>query len=165
MLDGGEDPKYIARRLIRFASEDVGLADPVALTHSLSASQSYERLGSPEGLLALFQATIYLATAPKSNSVYLAQKNAMIAAKKYSSLTPPKHILNPSTKLLRDEGHGNGYLYDHDISTKFSGQNYFPDNMKREKLYNPENLGFEKEIKKRLNYWNALRKKKDHLKN
>ncbi len=159
MLEVGEDPRYITRRLIRFASEDIGVADPQSLTCSLSAAQSYERLGSPEGLLSLFQATIYLATAPKSNSVYLAQNSAILAAKKYSSLSPPKHILNPTTKLLNDEGYGNGYKYDHDILEKFSGQNYFPDNMNREKFYNPGNLGFEKEIQKRLKYWSALRKK------
>jgi putative ATPase len=157
MLAGGEDPRYIARRLLRFASEDVGLADPQALTITLAAWQSYERLGSPEGDLALSEAVVYLATAPKSNAVYMAHKAAVIAAGKSGSLMPPRHILNAPTKLMASQGYGAGYQYDHDTEEGFSGQDYFPDEMVRQSYYKPVERGFEREIKKRLGYWDKLR--------
>ncbi len=160
MLAGGEDPRYIARRLLRFAAEDVGLADPQALTLTLAAWESYERLGSPEGELALSEAVIYLATAPKSNANYIAYKAAVRAADQYGSLMPPKHILNAPTKMMKDQGYGEGYAYDHDTPEGFSGQNYFPENMKRQNFYNPVERGFEREIKKRLDYWAGIRARK-----
>lgn len=160
MLAGGEDPRYIARRMLRFAAEDVGLADPQALPLTLAASQSYERLGSPEGELALAQAVVYLATAPKSNAVYMAYKAAQGCASRYGSLMPPKHILNAPTSMMKDMGYGQGYAYDPDTPEGFSGQNYFPDGMERAPLYKPAPRGFEREIQKRLDYWDGLRTKK-----
>lgn len=160
MLSGGEEPRYIARRLTRFASEDIGLADPQALQMALAAWESYERMGSPEGELALAQLVIYLATAPKSNAAYVALGAAMRSAKDNGSLMPPKHILNAPTKLMKDIGYGADYEYDHDRDEGFSGQNYFPDNMPRQNYYSPVERGFEREIKKRLEYWNDLRMKR-----
>jgi putative ATPase len=161
MLDGGEDRLFIARRLVRMAVEDIGLADPQALVQALAAKDTYDFLGSPEGELALAQATIYLATAPKSNGNYVAYKAAMRAAKDNGSLSPPKVILNAPTKLMEDEGYGEGYAYDHDAPDAFSGQNYFPDEMKRRpQYYDPPDRGFEREIRKRLDYWSRLRKER-----
>ncbi len=160
MLDGGEDPRYLARRMVRMATEDVGLADPQALPITLAAWETYERLGSPEGELALAEALAYLATAPKSNAVYKAFGAAKRAAKETGSLMPPKHILNAPTKLMKNEGYGAGYAYDHDTEEAFSGQNYFPDDMPREVFYDPPERGFEREIRKRLDYWAKLRKEK-----
>ena len=157
MIGGGDDPLYIARRLVRFASEDIGLADPQALQQALAARETYHLLGSPEGELALAQAVIYLATAPKSNAVYRAWKNAQGSAKKHGSLTPPAHILNAPTQLMKQLGYGRDYAYDHDTEAGFSGQNYFPDGMARERLYRPVERGFEREIRKRLAYWDRLR--------
>jgi putative ATPase len=157
MLTAGEDPNFIARRLVRFASEDVGLADPQALPQALAAWQAYERLGSPEGELALVQAALYLATAPKSNAAYVAQKAAWRAAQHHGALAPPAVILNAPTKLMADMGYSAGYLYDHDTPAGFSGQNYFPDAMPREHYYQPVERGFEREIAKRLAYWVKLR--------
>lgn len=157
MLAGGEDPLYLARRLTRFASEDVGLADPQALPQILAAWDTYERLGSPEGELALAQAVIYLATAPKSNAAYKAYKAAAKAARDTGSLAPPMHILNAPTKLMKEIGYGEGYAYDHDSPEGFSGQNHFPDGMDRLRLYQPVERGFEREIAKRLAYWDRLR--------
>ncbi len=160
MLAGGEDPRYVARRLTRFAVEDVGLADPQALVQALAAWETYERLGSPEGELALAQLVIYLATAPKSNAAYVAMGAATRAARETGSLAPPMHILNAPTRLMRDLGYGKGYQYDHNTPEAFSGQNYFPDGMARETFYEPAERGFEREIKKRLDYWSRLREKK-----
>ncbi|HMB76459.1 MAG TPA: replication-associated recombination protein A [Kiloniellaceae bacterium] len=153
MLAGGEDPRYIARRLTRFAVEDIGLADPQALTQAIAAWQAYERIGSPEGDLALAQAVIYLATAPKSNAAYMATKAAARAARDFGSLTPPAHILNAPTALMKDLGYGKGYRYDHDAEDGFSGQNYFPEDMPRQAFYRPVERGFERELLKRLAYW------------
>ncbi|MDA0653013.1 MAG: replication-associated recombination protein A [Proteobacteria bacterium] len=158
MLVGGEDPLYIVRRLVRFASEDVGLADPNALVQSLAAWDAYQRLGSPEGELAIAQCVIYLATAPKSNAVYRAFGAAMRDARSTGSLMPPKHILNAPTGLMKDLGYGDGYHYDHDAEEGFSGQNYFPDDMTRPTFYRPVERGFERDITKRLAYWAKLRK-------
>jgi len=160
MLAGGEDPRYIARRLVRFASEDVGLADPQALVQALAAWETYERLGSPEGELAIVQCVIYLGTAPKSNAAYMAESAAAQAARESGSLDPPKHILNAPTALMRDLGYGKGYEYDHDTEEGFSGQNYFPDGMARRRFYRPGERGFEREVAKRLEYWDGLRKRK-----
>ena len=160
MLGGGEDPRYIARRLVRFASEDIGLADPNALTQSVAAWEAYERLGSPEGELALVQCILYLATAPKSNAAYKAEKAAKRLAKETGSLMPPAHILNAPTKLMKDIGYGSGYAYDHDAEDGFSGQNYFPDDFRRPNIYQPRDTGFEREIAKRLQYWDTLRSKR-----
>ena len=160
MLAGGEDPRYVARRLTRFAVEDVGLADPQALVQALAAWETYERLGSPEGELALAQLVIYLATAPKSNAAYVAMGAANRAARETGSLAPPMHILNAPTRLMRDLGYGKGYQYDHNTPEAFSGQNYFPDGMARETFYEPAERGFEREIKKRLDYWSRLRERK-----
>ncbi len=161
MLVGGEDPLFIVRRLVRMAVEDIGLADPQALTVTLAAKDAYDFLGSPEGELALAQACIYIATAPKSNAAYVAYKGAMRAAKEHGSLSPPKIILNAPTKLMEAEGYGEGYAYDHDAPEAFSGQNYFPDEFKsRMAFYDPPERGFEREIKKRLDYWAGLRKKR-----
>ncbi len=161
MIDGGEDPRYIARRLTRFASEDIGLADPQALPIALAAWQAYERMGSPEGELAIAELVIYLATAPKSNAAYTAMGAAMRAAKQYGSLMPPKHILNAPTQLMRNIGYGEGYEYDPDTPEGFSGQNYFPEEMRRQAFYRPFERGFEREVKKRLEYWAELRRKKN----
>jgi putative ATPase len=158
MLAGGEDPAYIARRLTRFASEDIGLADPQALTQALAAWDAYDRLGSPEGELALSQAVIYLGTAPKSNANYVAYKESVRAAKETGSLMPPKHILNAPTKLMREIGYGEGYAYDHNAEEGFSGQDYFPETMDRQQFYRPVERGFEREIQKRLDYWAKLRR-------
>ena len=160
MLAGGEDPRYIARRLLRFASEDIGLADPQALGHALAAWETYERLGSPEGELAIAQCVIYLGTAPKSNAAYMASKAAARAAREHGSLEPPKHILNAPTSLMKDLGYGDGYEYDHNAEDAFSGQNYFPDDMERQKFYSPVQRGFERDIAKRLQYWDKLRRDK-----
>ena len=160
MLAGGEDPLYIARRLVRFAVEDVGLADPDALVQALAAWDTYERLGSAEGELALAQCVIYLATAPKSNAAYRALGTAQAAAKKTGSLMPPLHILNAPTRLMRDLGYGKDYVYDHDTEAAFSGQDYFPEGMERRQFYRPADRGFEREIKKRLEYWRKLRERK-----
>lgn len=157
MLDGGEDPRYIARRLTRFSVEDIGMADPHALTQSIAAWEAYERIGSPEGELAIAQCVIYLATAPKSNAVYSAFKSSAKSAKEAGSLSPPKHILNAPTGLMRDIGYGDGYQYDHATEKGFSGQNYFPENMPREEFYQPVDRGFERDIGKRLEYWKKLR--------
>jgi putative ATPase len=162
MLVGGEDPKYIARRLVRFAVEDVGLADPQALTQALAAWDAYDRLGSPEGELAIAQCVIYLGTAPKSNAAYEAMSGANDAARKTGSLMPPKHILNAPTRLMKELGYGKGYNYDHDTAEGFSGQNYFPDGMARQRFYQPVERGFEREILKRIEYWDRLRAKKGH---
>jgi putative ATPase len=160
MLAGGEDPRYIARRLVRFASEDVGLADPQGLVQALAAWETYERLGSPEGELAIAQCVIYLGTAPKSNAAYVAAGAAARTAEETGSLDPPKHIRNAPTALMRDLGYGNGYEYDHDTDEGFSGQNYFPDGMARKRFYRPGDRGFEREIAKRLDYWDVLRNKR-----
>lgn len=160
MLAGGEDPRYLARRMTRMAVEDIGMADPHALPQCVAAWETYERLGSPEGELALAQALIYLATVPKSNAAYVATKKVMRAAKETGSLMPPAHILNAPTNMMKDMGYGAGYEYDPDTEELFSGQNYFPDDMKREKFYDPVERGFEREIKKRLDYWSKLRNKK-----
>ena len=160
MLAGGEDPRYIARRLVRFASEDVGLADPQALPQTLAAWDAYERLGTPEGELALAQAVIYLGSAPKSNAAYRAFKQATGTARETGSLMPPKHILNAPTRLMKDLGYGKGYEYDHDAPEAFSGQDYFPEDMDRPRFYEPAPRGFEREIKKRLEYWAKLRAEK-----
>jgi len=157
MLAGGEDPNYIARRLVRFAVEDIGMADPNALTQSMAAWQAFERIGSPEGDLAIAQSVIYLATAPKSNAAYVAHKGANKAAKETGSLMPPKHILNAPTGLMKDLGYGDGYQYDHDAKDGFSGQDYFPEEMSRSQFYKPTDRGFEREINKRLDYWAKLR--------
>ncbi len=157
MFDAGEDPLYLGRRLVRMAVEDIGLADPQALVICNAAKDAYDYLGSPEGELALAQACVYLATAPKSNGVYMAYKAARRAAKENGSLLPPKHILNAPTKLMRDEGYNEGYRYDHDEPDAFSGQDYFPERMGRQQYYNPPERGFEREIRKRLDYWAKLR--------
>ncbi|WP_186396296.1 replication-associated recombination protein A [Stappia sp. TSB10GB4] len=160
MLDGGEDPMFLARRLIRMAVEDIGLADPHALIQANAARDAYHMLGSPEGELALAQAVVYLATAPKSNGAYVAYKAAMRAAKQRGSLPPPKHILNAPTKLMKSEGYGEGYAYDHDQQDAFSGQDYFPEAMGRQRFYDPPERGFEREIRKRLDYWDKLRRER-----
>ena len=161
MLTGGEDPRYIARRLTRFASEDVGMADPNALALTLAAWETYERLGSPEGELALAQAVLYLGSAPKSNAAYVALGAARRAAKETGSLMPPAHILNAPTKLMQQLGYGAGYAYDHDAEDAFSGQNYFPEGMARQAFYRPRDRGFEREIAKRLAYWAKLRQERE----
>ncbi|MGZ5824078.1 MAG: replication-associated recombination protein A [Hyphomicrobium sp.] len=161
MLDGGEDPLYLARRLVRMAIEDIGLADPNALVQALAAKDVYDFLGSPEGELALAQVTIYLATAPKSNAGYMAYNASMRTAKEHGSLMPPKIILNAPTKLMKQEGYGAGYAYDHSAEEAFSGQNYFPDEMtERPQFYDPPGRGFEAEIKKRLEHWAKLRRER-----
>ncbi|MEA4839045.1 MAG: replication-associated recombination protein A [Rhodospirillaceae bacterium] len=159
MLAGGEDPLYIVRRLTRFAVEDIALADPQAVLQALAAWDVYERLGSPEGELALAQLVIYLGTAPKSNAAYKAFGAAKRAAKEYGSLMPPKHILNAPTRMMKTLGYGAGYVYDHDTEEGFSGQNYFPDGMDRQRFYAPVERGFEREIVKRLDYWDKLRRR------
>lgn len=160
MLEGGEDPRFLARRLTRMSVEDIGLADPNAQTQCLHAWETYERLGSPEGELALAQAVIYLALAPKSNAAYVAYKGARNEARRTGSEPPPKHILNAPTSLMKDQGYGDGYAYDHDAEDGFSGQNYFPDGMKHPVLYQPVERGFERELKKRLDYFVKLRAKR-----
>ncbi len=161
MLTGGEDPRYLARRITRMAVEDIGLADPQAQAICLQSWETYERLGSPEGELALAQALVYLALAPKSNGAYVGYKAAMRLAKQSGSEPPPKHILNAPTSLMKDQGYGAGYAYDHDAEDGFSGQNYFPETMKRPVLYQPVERGFERELKKRLDYFAKLRSQRN----
>jgi len=161
MLDAGEDPLYIARRVVRMAVEDVGLADPQALAVCNAAKDAYDFLGSPEGELAIAQAVIYVATAPKSNAAYVAFERAMRTAKEAGSLPPPKHILNAPTKLMRAQGYGEDYRYDHDSPEAFSGQDYFPEQLPRQKFYDPPPRGFERELGKRLELWAQLRKQRD----
>jgi len=161
MLKGGEDPRYLARRITRMAVEDIGLADPQAQAQCLQAWQTYERLGSPEGELALAQAVTYLALAPKSNAAYVAYKAALKSAGETGSAPPPKHILNAPTSLMKEQGYGAGYAYDHDAEDGFSGQNYFPDNLKRPVFYQPVERGFERELKKRLDYFSKLRLRRE----
>jgi putative ATPase len=160
MLDAGEDPLYLARRIVRMAVEDVGLADPQALVVANAAKDAYDFLGSPEGELALAEAVIYVATAPKSNATYLAFGAAKRMAKEAGSLLPPKHILNAPTKLMKTEGYGSGYEYDHDAEEAFSGQDYFPEQLGRQKFYDPPERGFEREIRRRLEYWAKLRRER-----
>ena len=160
MLDAGEDPLYLARRVVRMAVEDIGLADPQALVICNAAKDAYDFLGSPEGELAIAQAVIYVATAPKSNAAYVAYGAAMRAAKEAGSLLPPKHILNAPTKLMKAEDYGKGYDYDHNAPDAFSGQNYFPEQLGRQTFYDPPDRGFEREIRKRLDYWAKLRKER-----
>ena len=161
MLEGGEDPRFLARRITRMAVEDIGLADPQAQSVCLQSWETYERLGSPEGELALAQALVYLALAPKSNAVYVAYKGARKAAKQTGSHPPPKHILNAPTSLMKDQGYGDNYAYDHDAQDGFSGQNYFPDGMGRPDLYQPVERGFERDLKKRVEYFARLRTKRN----
>jgi putative ATPase len=160
MIEGGEDPRYLARRITRMAVEDIGLADPQAVTLCLHAWETYERLGSPEGELALAEAVTYLALAPKSNAVYVAWKAARAEARRTGSEPPPKHILNAPTRLMKEQGYGAGYAYDHDAEDAFSGQDYFPEGMKRPVLYQPPERGFERELKKRVDYFAKLREKR-----
>ena len=160
MLDAGEQPLYIGRRLVRMAMEDIGLADPQALVVALAAKDAFDYLGSPEGELALAEAAVYLATAPKSNAVYKAFGEATRVAKEGGSLVPPKTILNAPTGLMRREGYGSGYRYDHDEPDAFSGQDYFPEELGRQTFYDPPERGFEREIRKRLEYWAKLRKER-----
>jgi putative ATPase len=160
MLDAGEDPLYLARRIVRMAVEDIGLADPQALVVANAAKDAYDFLGSPEGELAIAQAVIYVATAPKSNAAYAAFGEAMRTAKEAGSLLPPRHILNAPTRLMQQEGYGAGYAYDHDAPDAFSGQDYFPEALGRRQFYDPPERGFEREIRKRLEYWAKLRKER-----
>jgi putative ATPase len=160
MLAGGEQPLYIARRLVRASVEDIGLADPQAVVQALAAKDVYDFLGSPEGEIALVQAVLYLASAPKSNAVYMAHGAAIRAAEAHGSRMPPAHILNAPTKLMKNLGYGKGYEYDHAAEDAFSGQNYFPDGMEREAYYQPKDAGFERDIRKRLDYWAKLRDQK-----
>ncbi len=157
MFDAGEDPLFIARRVVRMAVEDIGLADPQALVVANAAKDAYDFLGSPEGELAIAQAVIYVATAPKSNAAYIAYKAALRLAKEGGSLMPPKIILNAPTKLMKSEGYGSGYAYDHDEPDAFSGQNYWPEALGRRRLYAPTNRGFERDLRERLAYWAKLR--------
>jgi putative ATPase len=161
MLEGGEDPRFLARRITRMSVEDIGLADPQAQSICLHAWEVYERLGSPEGELALAQAVIYLALAPKSNAGYVAYKGARQEARRTGSEPPPKHILNAPTRLMKEQGYGSGYAYDHDAEDGFSGQNYFPDGMKRPILYQPVERGFERDLKKRVDWFAKLRDKRN----
>ena len=159
MLVAGEQPLYVLRRLVRFAVEDIGLADPQAVVQALAAKDVYDFLGSPEGELAIVQCVIYLGTAPKSNAVYSAKGAADRAARDHGSLMPPMHILNAPTRLMQDLGYGKGYIYDHQTPEGFSGQNYFPEAMQRQSFYQPSERGFEREIRKRLDYWQKLRER------
>jgi len=159
MITSGQDPRYVLRRLTRFAMEDVGLADPNAMQIALSAWQIYERMGSPEGDIALTELVIYLATAPKSISAYKAQTASYRAARETSNSVPPKNILNAPTKMMKNLGYGDGYIYDPETESGCSGQNCFPDSMERLSFYKPVERGFEREIKKRFEYWNSFRKK------
>ncbi|HEY9091586.1 replication-associated recombination protein A [Parasphingorhabdus sp.] len=158
MLVAGEEPLYVLRRIVRFASEDIGLADPQALVQALAAKDAYDFLGSPEGELAIAQACLYCATAPKSNAAYRAQKSAWKSAKQTGSLMPPQNILNAPTKLMKDVGYGSGYSYDHDTDEGFSGDDYWPEEMEAEKYYKPVNRGFERKIRERLDYWEKLKR-------
>jgi putative ATPase len=160
MIDAGEDPLYLARRIVRMAVEDIGLADPQALVMANAAKEAYDFLGSPEGELAIAQAVIYVATAPKSNAAYTAYGAAMRVAKEAGSLLPPKHVLNAPTRLMKEEGYASGYDYDHDAPDAFSGQSYFPEALGRQSFYHPPERGFEREIRKRLEYWAKLRKER-----
>lgn len=160
MFDGGENPLFIARRVVRMAVEDIGLADPQALVVANAAKEAYDFLGSPEGELAIAQAVIYVATAPKSNAGYVAYKTAMRLAKEHGSLMPPKLILNGSTKFMKSEGYGSGYAYDHDEPNAFSGQNYWPERLGRQEIYTPTGRGFEREIARRMERWAELRKER-----
>ncbi len=160
MLDAGEDPLYLARRVVRMAVEDIGLADPQALVIANAAKDAYDFLGSPEGELAIAEAVLYVATAPKSNAAYVAFGEAMRTAKEAGSLLPPKHVLNAPTKLMKTEGYGADYEYDHDTAEAFSGQDYFPEQLGRRQFYDPPERGFEREIRKRLDYWAKLRQEK-----
>jgi putative ATPase len=160
MLAGGEHPIYIARRMVRMASEDIGLADPQALIQTLAAWDAYERLGSPEGELALAQTVIYLATSPKSNAGYLAFGAARRAAQESGSLMPPPHAMNAPTRLMRDLGYAKGYVYDPDTEEGFSGLDYFPPGFARRSFYRPIDRGYERELRKRLDYWEKLRARK-----
>lgn len=162
MIDGGEDPLFLARRLVRMASEDIGNADPQALVVAMAAKETYDFLGSPEGELALAQCVIYLATAPKSNAAYTAYKAALKTAKAAGSLMPPKTILNAPTKLMKSEGYGADYAYDHDAPDAFSGQDYWPEALGRQTFYEPVERGFEREIRKRLDWWARLRRERAH---
>lgn len=157
MLVAGEDPLYLLRRIVRFASEDIGLADPQALTQCLAARDAYQFLGSPEGEVAIAQACLYCATAPKSNAVYVATKAALRTAKDTGSLMPPQNILNAPTKLMKEIGYGKGYAYDHDAQDGFSGANYWPEDLPPQEFYEPVERGFERQIKERIAYWNKLR--------
>jgi len=158
MLEGGEDPLFITRRLVRMASEDIGAADPLSLLLTTAAKDAYDFLGSPEGELALAQAVVHMASAPKSNAVYTAFKAARRAAKETGSLTPPSHILNAPTKLMKSLGYGDGYAYDHDVEGGVSGQNYFPDGMERRRFYEPKPVGAEAKVRERLEAWGKVRK-------
>jgi putative ATPase len=160
MLTAGEEPLYVLRRLVRFASEDIGLADPAALTQCLAAKDAYEFLGSPEGELAIVQACLYLATAPKSNAAYAAQKSAFKAARETGSLMPPANILNAPTKLMKDIGYGAGYAYDHEADDGFSGADYWPEGMTPQTFYSPVERGFERKIRERIDYWDRLRRER-----
>lgn len=165
MIVSGEDPRYILRRLIQFSIEDVSLADPNAVVQAMACAETYERLGTPEGELAVMQLTAYLATAPKSAAVYKAMGKALETARKTGSLMPPKHILNAPTKMMKNLGYSDGYIYDQDLEDGFSGQNYFPEEMGRRRFYNPVDRGFEREIKKRIDYFDKLRKEKQKQRN
>jgi putative ATPase len=158
MLTAGEEPLYVLRRIVRFASEDIGLADPQALVQCLAAKDAYDFLGSPEGELAIVQACLYCATAPKSNAAYVAQKAAWRTAKDTGSLMPPKNILNAPTKLMKEVGYGKGYAYDHDAPEGFSGDNYWPEEMEPQSFYQPVERGFEAKIRERLAWWDERRK-------
>ena len=160
MVEAGEDPRFLARRLVRMAVEDIGLADPQALIHARAAADAFEQLGSPEGELALANCVLYLATAPKSNAAYVAFKAASRVAKDAGSLMPPKTILNAPTRLMKNEGYGSGYAYDHDEPHAFSGQDYWPENLGRQRFYTPPERGFEREILKRLEFWERLRRER-----
>ena len=160
MLDAGEDPLFIMRRIVRMAVEDIGLADPQALVIANAAKDAYDFLGSPEGELAIVQALLYVATAPKSNAAYNAYKAAQRLAQQHGSLMPPKAILNAPTRFMREEGYGDGYRYDHDEPDAFSGQNYWPEKLGRQKLYEPVERGFERDIRKRLEWWEKLRRER-----
>jgi len=161
MLVAGEEPLYVLRRLVRMAVEDIGMADPNALTQCLAAKDAYEFLGSPEGELAIAQACIYLATAPKSVAAYKAQKAAWASAKETGSLMPPQNILNAPTQLMKDAGYGAGYQYDPESEDGFSGANYWPEEMESQTYYEPVERGFERDVKKRLDYWDKLRRERD----
>jgi putative ATPase len=160
MLAGGEEPLFIARRLVRTALEDIGAADPTAILVAVAAKDTYDFLGSPEGELALAQVVVHLASAPKSNAVYTAFKGAMAAARETGSLMPPAHIRNAPTRLMKELGYGKGYAYDHDAEGGFSGQNYFPEGMERRTFYAPKGEGAEARIKERLDRWAALRRER-----
>lgn len=162
MLDAGEDPRFLARRIVRMASEEVGMADPQALPQTLAAMEAYEFLGSPEGELALAQALVYVATAPKSNAVYTAYKASRSYVKQGGNYMPPKHILNAPTQMMKDQGYNDGYQYDHDCPDAFSGQEFFPDELEHTQFYQPVERGFERDIAKRLNWWHKLRKERNN---